>query len=151
MPRPRRLPTGSAPAPRTTEPGDCVMSELILCAACARHVRLHEPQCPFCRASLTPAPPRPKALAIPVGLSRSRLRALHAAALATGVAAAACGAGESSTGPLGSSDAAERDGEGRDVASGDDATSGSDATSAADAASGDVAASDVVVTDARTI
>jgi hypothetical protein len=110
------------------------MNELILCASCARHVRLHEPQCPFCRASLTPVvQQRPKALAIPRGLSRSKLRALHVAALATGVAAAACGAGESSPGSLGSSDAAERDGESRDVAS------------------GDVVAFDVGVTDASTI
>ncbi len=127
------------------------MSDLILCTVCARHVRHHERRCPFCIAVRTPEEQRQKGFAVPRGLSRARLHALHAAALATGVAAAACGSGDSTTGSLGPSDAAERDGENRDVVSGDDAMPGSDAASAGDAPSADAAVLDASTTPDATV
>jgi len=63
---------------------------LAACPACARHVRLDEPACPFCRAQLPPsfrettAPPRPA-----TRLSRAALYALRVGTLS--VSTVACG------------------------------------------------------------
>jgi hypothetical protein len=60
------------------------------CPACARHVRVHEPACPFCRAALPSsfrqlvAPPPPA-----TRLSRAALYALRVGVLSS--AAVACG------------------------------------------------------------
>jgi len=68
------------------------MTDFVLCASCARHLKPDAERCPFCDAPRVPSleEAAPKA-AVPKGQSRAKLYALQAAALATGVTTAACG------------------------------------------------------------
>jgi hypothetical protein len=64
-------------------------SPLSPCPACARHVRIDEPTCPFCRAALPAAFAAPAAVRAAGRLNRAALAALRMGAI--GVTAAACG------------------------------------------------------------
>jgi hypothetical protein len=73
------------------------MSNLILCAACQRHVRDHEVECPFCHAGIAPEAREAATRPLPsAGMPRAKLYAVGAA-VAAGVAAVACG-GDDTTG-----------------------------------------------------
>jgi hypothetical protein len=54
-------------------------SHLIACPACARHVRAHEPVCPFCAGALPVERPEPLAPAPGARLSRAAIFAFGAA------------------------------------------------------------------------
>jgi hypothetical protein len=79
---------------------------LVACPACARHVRVNEPACPFCRVELPSslremtAPPPPS-----VRLSRAALYALRAGALSA--TTVACGGAVTTSG--GNEDSGHRD------------------------------------------
>jgi hypothetical protein len=79
---------------------------LAACPACARHVRVNEITCPFCRVALasslreTSAPPLPS-----VRLSRAALYAMRAGAIS--VTAVACGGAVTTSG--GSEDSGQAD------------------------------------------
>jgi hypothetical protein len=63
---------------------------LAACPGCARHIRINEPECPFCRAELPSSFRQVQAPPPPVKrLSRAALYALRASALSA--TAAACG------------------------------------------------------------
>jgi hypothetical protein len=91
-----------------------IKTPLAACPACARHLRVNEPTCPFCRAELPPsfreqtAPPPPA-----MRLSRAALYALRVGALS--VTAAACG-GAVATGGEQDSGALPADGSAQDDA-----------------------------------
>jgi hypothetical protein len=83
-----------------------MLSSFVLCTGCTRHVKAHEPACPFCGAAPSP-------------LARSNgeplLRIAAAAAVAAGVAAAASDCSPPSTSvyygsPFPTLDASEHDG-----------------------------------------
>jgi hypothetical protein len=52
------------------------MAVLVPCSSCRRHLRRHEPQCPFCGAQQPPRPASRRQLAIPRDASRATLFAL---------------------------------------------------------------------------
>lgn len=64
-------------------------SALAACPACARHVRLSEPSCPFCRYELPPSFRERAPLSPASRLNRAALHALRMGAIS--IAAAACG------------------------------------------------------------
>ena len=109
-------------------------SPLSPCPACARHVRIDEPACPFCRAVVPAAFAAPAAVRPAARLNRAALAALRMGAI--GVTAAACGGTVTGgTGADSGSDARNSqpgtvvDGSSDDAPSGidDDAPSGIDA------------------------
>lgn len=72
-------------------------TRLAACPACARHVRISEPRCPFCAAPLASAFQNLTARPTPaVRLSRAALYALGVGALSA--SAAACGGAVSGSG-----------------------------------------------------
>jgi hypothetical protein len=80
-------------------------SRLVACPACARHVRVSEPSCPFCKAEL-PSALRAVTPSLPAErLSRAALYALRAGALS--VTAVACGGAVATGG--GSEDSGQSD------------------------------------------
>jgi hypothetical protein len=107
------------------------MDDLLMCSACARHLRRDEARCPFCGAPLSAEGLAKAPRIAPPGLSRARLYAFHAA-VATGVAATSCG---SNTTPAASPDAAiDRSvGHGPNADASGDAATGADATLVAEA------------------
>ena len=79
---------------------------LAACPACARHVRVNEPACPFCRVALPPSLRAVSAQPLPsVRLSRAALYAMRAGAIS--VTAVACGGAVTTS--RGSEDSGEAD------------------------------------------
>jgi len=82
---------------------------LAACPACARHLRVNEPACPFCRAELPPWFRELTAPATPATrLSRAALYALRVGALS--VTTVACGGAISTGSGSGEKDAGSSDG-----------------------------------------
>jgi hypothetical protein len=96
------------------------MNDLILCEACARHLRRNEACCPFCGAGIRPEVRRAAPPVAPRGLSRARLYAFHTA-VATGLATNSCGTPVHEGPPAAMSEAGSPEAS-RDAASGEDRT-----------------------------
>ena len=73
-----------------------VMSQLLPCPACQRHVESHETSCPFCAAALSPTPACAGGCSGPPRLARAALLAAGAALLG-----AACQSSRSAIVPYG--------------------------------------------------
>ncbi len=117
------------------------MDDLLICSACARHLRRDEARCPFCGAPLSAEALAAAPRVAPPGLSRARLYAFHAA-VATGVVATSCG---SNTPPAAAPDAAID----RSVGDGPNPDASTDAEIAADATvSGEASADASAAVDA---
>ncbi len=67
------------------------LTRLVVCPACARHVRVDETACPFCGTGLPPHMQPKVAVAPPAGLGRAALYAFRVGTLSLTATAAACG------------------------------------------------------------